>query len=215
LMKAMDDTPSLGGGGMTVAQDPQNLGAEWALSNFDRRNQFIGNLLWELPWGVNRHWLKNGGLFSSVLGGWSMSLAFTDQSGTPLTVRVVGASSTVAQGTSGTLRANYTGAPISLSNPTIGEFFNTAAFTVPLAGTFGDSSRNMIIGPNTHQLNAVFIRDLRLGGVRALTLQVAAVNLLNTAEWAAVSTNINSQTFGQVTSFKPSRSVTLNARFRF
>jgi hypothetical protein len=51
--------------------------------------------------------------------------------------------------------------------------------------------------------------------VRALTLQVAATNLVNTAEWAAVNTNINSQTFGQVTSFKPSRSLTLNARFRF
>ena len=81
LMKSMDDTPSLGGGGSTVAQDPQNLGAEWALSNFDRRDQFTGNLLWELPFGVNRRWLTNGGFFSSVFGGWSMSLLFTDAVG--------------------------------------------------------------------------------------------------------------------------------------
>jgi hypothetical protein len=215
LMKAMDDSPSLGGGGSTVAQDPQTLGAEWALSNYDRRNQFTGNLLWELPFGVNRRWLTNGGFFSSVFGNWSMSLVFTDQSGTPLTVRVVGATSNVAQGTTGALRANYIGGPVQLSSPSVYEFFNTAAFAVPGVDTFGDSTRNMVIGPSTHQLNAVFIRDLRLSSVRALTLQIAATNLLNTAEWATVNTNINSQTFGQVTSFKPSRSLTLNARFRF
>jgi hypothetical protein len=83
-----------------------------------------------------------------------MSLVFTDQSGTPLTVRVVGATTNVAQGASGALRANYPGGPIQLSDPSIAEFFNTAAFTVPANGFFGDSARNMVIGPSTHQLNA-------------------------------------------------------------
>ncbi len=213
LMKSMDDTPSLGGGG-AVAQDAQNLAAEYALSNFDRRNQFTGNLLWELPWGVNRRWLTNGGFFSGVFGGWSMSLVFTAQSGTPLTVTVP-TSTSVLQGSTGSLRANYLGVPISVSNPSISQFFNTAAFAVPAVGTFGDEGRNMFFGPSTHQLNTVFIRDLRLGGARALTLQVSAVNLLNTAEWSSVNTTFGSPTFGQITSFRPSRALTINARFRF
>ena len=71
--------------------------------------------------------------------------------------------------------------------------------------TFGDSSRNMIIGPSTHQLNGVFTRDMRLGGNRALTLQVNAINLLNTVQWATVDTNVNSPTFGQVTLARPMR----------
>ena len=49
LMKSMDERSSLGAGGAVVAQNAQNLGAEWALSNFDRRNQFSGNLLWSFP----------------------------------------------------------------------------------------------------------------------------------------------------------------------
>jgi hypothetical protein len=215
LSKSMDDSPSLGGGPTIVAQDPGNLAAEYSLSNFDRRHQFAGNLFVELPFGDNRRWLHSGGMFGKVFGDWSASFTFTAQSGTPLTARVVGAAGTVSQGASGALRANYIGGPISLADPSVSEFFNTAAFGVPSAGTFGDSTRNMIVGPGSHQLNAQFVRDIRLGGNRALTLNVNAVNLLNTVIWGSVDTNINSPTFGQVLTVRPRRVVTVNARFRF
>ena len=215
LSKSMDDSPSLGGG-QTVAQDPQNLAAEYSLSNFDRRHQFTGNLFIELPWGANRRWLHKGGFFTNVLGDWSASFVFTAQSGTPLTARVVGAATSVAQGTSGALRADYSGAPVTVSDPSIGEFFNTAAFSVPAVGTFGDETRNMIVGPGSHQINAQFVRDIRLGGNKALTLQVNAINLFSTVQWASIGTNINSPiTFGQVLTVRPRRTMTINARFRF
>ena len=69
----------------------------------------------------------------------------------------------VARGTNGTLRANYNGAQVQLANPTIDRFFNTTAFSVPPAGTFGNAARNMIIGPGSRLLNAQFSRDLRMG----------------------------------------------------
>ena len=50
----------------------------------------------------------------------------------------------------------------------------------------------MIAGPGTRQLNALFQRDIRLGGTASLTLQINALNLLNTVQWAAVDTNVNS-----------------------
>src|SRR5262249_12450430 len=64
LAKSMDNTPSLGAGGTLVAQDPTNLGAEWARSNFDRRQVFTGNVLYELPFGSDRRWLSNGGVLA-------------------------------------------------------------------------------------------------------------------------------------------------------
>ena len=73
----------------------------------------------------------------------------------------------------------------------------------------------MIVGPGARQLNGLFQRDLRLGGNRAVTLQVNALNLLNTVQWASVDTNVNSPTFGQVMSARPMRTVTITARFRF
>ena len=39
LARSRDNASSIGGGGAVVAQDDQNLDAEWGLSNFDRRHQ--------------------------------------------------------------------------------------------------------------------------------------------------------------------------------
>jgi hypothetical protein len=215
LAKAMDNTASLGTGTPVVVQNDNNLAAEWARSNFDRRQQFSGNLYVELPWGPNRHWLNNGGLLAGILGEWSAQFTLTLQTGTPLTARVLSVANDLLRGVNGSIRANYNGAPIQLTDPTVDAFFNTAAFSVPAPGTFGDAARNMIAGPGARQLNALFQRDVRIGGTRSITLQVNANNLLNAIQWAAVDTNINSPTFGQVLSAKPMRTVTLTARLRF
>jgi hypothetical protein len=102
-----------------------------------------------------------------------------------------------------------------LSNPTVDEFFNAAAFAIPEPGLFGDSARNMIVGPGARQLNATLTRDVRLGGNRFVTLQVNATNLLNTVQWGSIDTNVNSPTFGEVLSARPMRTITVNVRFRF
>jgi hypothetical protein len=215
IARAMDNASSLGAGGPVVAQNDRDLDAEWVRSSFDRRHQISGNVYVELPWGPNRHWLNNGGTLAALFGEWSAQLTLTLQSGTPLTARVLGAAGDLLRGVNGSLRGNYAGGPISLSDPTVDELFNVTAFSVPAPGQFGDSSRNMIPGPGARQLNGLFQRDVRLGSNRSLTLQINAINLLNTVQWAAVDTNINSPTFGHVLSARPMRTVTLTARFRF
>jgi hypothetical protein len=215
LARSRDNASSFGGGGGTVAQDDRNLAAEWALSSFDRRHQLAADTSIELPFGPNRPWLAEGGAWAAVLRDWRVSLTYTWQSGTPLTARVQGAVADVARGTNGSLRADYTGAPIRLSETGIDQFFNTAAFAIPAPGAFGTSSRNMIIGPGSRLLNAQFARDIRLGGNRAVTLQVNTTNLLNAVNYGAIDTTVNSPTFGQVLSVRGMRSSTVQLRFRF
>jgi hypothetical protein len=169
----------------------------------------------DLPFGTGRRFFTNGGVWGSILGGWRFTTNFTAQSGTPLTVRVTGAASTVAGGTNGTLRANYDGSNIRISNPTIDLFFNTAAFSIPDAGTYGNSSRNLVIGPGSRLLNAQLSRDVRLGGTRVMSLSLNANNLLNTVNYAGVNTVVNSPSFGQVTSVRAMRSMQLVLRFRY
>jgi trimeric autotransporter adhesin len=208
-------TGGLGGGGGTVAQDDRNLAAEWGLSSFDRRHQLAADTAIELPFGPNRPWLAKGGPWAALLRDWRFTTTFTWQSGSPYTARVQGAVADVARGTNGSLRADYTGEPIRISGPSIDRFFNTAAFTVPEPGTFGSSSRNLIVGPGSRLLNAQFSRDVRLGGNRALTIQLNTTNLLNTVNYGAIDTTVNSPTFGQVLSVRGMRSSTVNVRFRF
>jgi hypothetical protein len=215
LARSRDNASSLGGGRTTVAQNDQDLEAEWGLSSFDRRHQFTANANVDLPFGADRRWLNNGGFWAQVFGNWRATTNFTWQSGTPYTPTVSGSASEAAAGTSGSLRADYTGDPIALPDPTIDLYFNTAAFLVPDAGTFGSSARNVIIGPGSKQLDATFSRDLYLGGFRTLTVQVRATNLLNMVNYGGLNSNVNSPGFGQITSVRAMRSAQLNFRFRF
>ena len=56
---------------------------------------------------------------------------------------------------------------------------------------------------------------MRLGGNRAITIQLRATNLLNLVNYTSVDTYVNSPTFGQVLNVRPMRSAQLNLRFRF
>jgi trimeric autotransporter adhesin len=215
LARSRDNASSLGGGGSVVAQDDQNLQAEWGLSSFDRRHQLSFDTSIELPFGPNRPWLNGGGIWAGLLRDWRASTTFVWQSGTPYTPRVTGSAADVARGTNGTLRANYDGERVQVNDPTIDLFFNTAAFSLPAPGTFGSASRNMIIGPGSKQLNAQFARDLRLSRNRVVTIQLNATNLLNMVNYAVIDTIVNSPTFGQVLSVRPMRSMQATLRFRF
>jgi hypothetical protein len=213
--RARDNASSFGGAGGAVAQDDRNLEAEWGRSSFERTHRVSADMIFQLPFGRNRPWLSDGGIIAAIAGDWTLSSNFSYDSGQPFTARVLGASSDVARGTNGSLRADYVGGEISLDNPTAEQFFNIAAFRIPAPGTFGSAERNTIIGPPGYQLNAALSRDVTFGSTRALTIRVDASNVLNRPMWGAIDTVVNSPTFGQVLSVRSMRTVGINLRFRF
>jgi trimeric autotransporter adhesin len=138
----------------------------------------------------------------------------------------------INRGVSGSLRANVTGAPVSLGNSTTREWFNTAAFcspatsgsSTPASGTtcvnpsgtsFGDAGRNIIEGPGQVTFDMNLAKIITIKESRALELRFQAANVFNTAHFAGLNTIVNSFTFGEVTSVGSMRRVTLLARFRF
>ena len=121
-----------------VAQNDHDLDAEWGLSSFDRRHQLNADTSMELPFGPNRPWLNGGGMWATLFRDWRFTTTIAFQSGTPLTARVLSSASDVSRGTNGTLRADYNGEPIQIAGPSVNEFFNTAAFSVPAPGLFGN-----------------------------------------------------------------------------
>jgi hypothetical protein len=213
--KSMDNASTLGGGGGVVAQNDQNLAAEWSLSSFDVRHRFTGNFTLELPFGSSRRWLNKEGLANEIFGGWMLNGTVSVTSGQPFTARVTGAVSDVANGVNGTLRANYDGAPIAIDNPTLLQFFNTSAFSVPPAGTFGSAERNTIIGPGARTFNMGLMKNFTVAGTRGLSVRLQANNVLNLPVWGSIDTVVNSPTFGQVVSVRPMRSVQLVLRMSF
>jgi hypothetical protein len=214
LSKSTDDASSIGGGATVVAQDDTNLEAERGRSSFDRRHRFAGDFIVELPWGQGRKWLREG-LMASLFGGWVWNGTVTLESGSPFTARIVGDIADVARGVNGTLRANATGLPLDLDEPSISRWFNTAAFAVPASGTFGNAGRNTITGPGTFLVNMGIIKNFSLGRPRVLSVRVQATNLFNTPQLTGLDTVVNSPTFGQVIRVGQMRTVQIQTRFRF
>jgi hypothetical protein len=210
-----DDASTTGGGAVVVAQNDKDLGAEWGASSFDQRHRLTADFTWELPFGQGRRWLTAETAWSKVFGGWILSGTFIASSGSPFTARVVGNPADVNRGTNGTLRAEYNGAEIQLSDPTVERFFNTAAFSVPPAGRFGNSARNTIRGPGSATLNMSVQKSVSLSGLRGFSIRVQAGNVLNAVQWASIDTVVNSPTFGRVVAVRPMRSVQVVARVLF
>jgi hypothetical protein len=213
--RAYDNASSFGAGNGTVAQNDQDLDAEWGRSSFERRHALSFDYSIELPWGTGRHWLNNSGTLARVFGGWSWSGSFVAQSGSPFTPRVVGNYVDVGSGVNGTLRANYNGSDIYLADPTTMRWFNTDAFAIPVQGTFGNATRNLIVGPGSHNLNMNLSKNVTFSRSQGVTIRVQATNVLNTVQFSTIDTVVNSPTFGQVTAVRPMRSVQFQLRFRF
>jgi trimeric autotransporter adhesin len=203
-------------GTTNVAQNAFDLAAERGLSSFDQTHQFTADYLWQLPFGHDRRWLTGNTPLRAIFGDWQWSGDWTIASGLPFTPRVLGAFSDVSRGTNGTLRADVvSGQSVSISDPTVSEWFNTKAFVAPPAGQFGNARRNSIIGPGTRLFDMSFTKVIPLTESRMLELRAQFSNIFNTPQFNTIDTVVNSPTFGRVTSVGAMRTLLLTARFRF
>jgi hypothetical protein len=214
--KSIDDASSIGGGAVVVAQNPLNLAAERGLSSFDQRHKFTGDVLYELPFGTGKRWLSAAGPLRRAFGEWTVSGSFTIASGTPFTAYLLDSISDAARGSNGSLRPNLVpGQSIQLANPSIGAWFNTSAFIAPPAGQYGDAGRNIIIGPGTILFNLSVAKTFPFRDTKSLEFRATANNVFNHPNFSGIDTNMNSPTFGQVTSVASMRQMQFSSRFRF
>ena len=215
--KSIDNasTVSGGGGGGTVAQDAFNLRAERGVSNFDQTHRLNVDYNLELPFGTNKHFLSEKSLWKTFFGDWQINGSWNIASGTPMTARVLGSYTDVARGSNGSIRASATGLPVQISDSGVAEWFNTAAFTLPPAGQFGNVGRNTIRGPATFVGSLSINKTFPFADGRSIDVRAQATNVLNTPQFRAVDTMVNSPSFGRVTSVGPMRKIQLVARFNF
>jgi hypothetical protein len=207
---------STSGGMANVAQNPLDLSAERGLSSFNQTHKFTADYLYELPFGHDKRWLTGEAPLRAVLGDWQWSGDWTIASGLPFTPRLLGDVNDVNAGTNGTLRPNLVpGQPVSLAHPSIGEWFNIAAFSKPPIGTYGDARRNSIIGPGSKVFDMAFTKIFPLKEARVLEFRAQATNIFNKPNYSSIDTNLNSLTFGRVTAAGAMRQFTMTARFRF
>jgi hypothetical protein len=213
---------SPGSGANTVAQNPIDLAAERGLSSFNQTHRFTADYLFELPFGHDKRWLTENTPWRAIFGDWQWSGDWTIASGLPFTPHFVNQANEVEGGTSTTLRPDLVpGQSIQLSNPSIAEWFNTAAFTTPPENSqnqivgYGNARRNCIIGPGSKVFDMALTKVVPLKEGRTLEFRGQATNVFNIPNYSAIDTSVTSRTFGRVTAVGAMRQVTMTARFRF
>ena len=207
---------SSGGGAANVAQNPFNLSAERGLSSFNQTHKFSADYLWELPFGHDKRWLTGNTPLRAVLGDWQWSGDWTFASGLPFTPRFVNDVSDVNAGTNATLRPDLVpGQSVSLPNPSIAEWFNTAAFVAPPTGEYGNARRNSLIGPGSKVFDMAFTKIFPMKESRLLEFRAQATNIFNMVNYSSIDTSVTSPTFGRVTAAGAMRAFTITSRFRF
>lgn len=217
--KSLDNASSIGGSSPIVVQQDGNYAAERGLSSFDMRHQVRLMSLYELPVG-ERHRFANHGWQNRVFGDWRLMNMVTWHTGTPLTAYLGGG----AANNTGT-GANFSERAEQVGNPNVGlcggsplDFFNTAAFAVPAAATYGNERRGAIEGPCSLSWNLSLAKSLRFGPrerSHSLMIRWEVQNVTNTPSFSGLETTVGSPLFGQVTSAGSMRTMDVMLRFNF
>ncbi len=190
---------------------PQNSldpAAEHGRSSFDVRHRFSASFAYVLPLGSN-----------VVLRDLEVQGIVTIQSGRPFTVALrpdLDNSNTGRSnlGFGNNDRPNLAGDP-TLDSPTAEQWFNTAAFSLPAFGTFGNAGRNILTGPGYRNVNLAVVKYIPVGRTLRLQLRAEAFNLLNRIDLDLPDAYFGSPTFGQVLSAGSPRRIQFGVRAVF
>jgi hypothetical protein len=185
-----------------LPQDSHNLAGERGLSDFHMKHRLVVSGSYSLP--GRRHALARG---------WQLQIIGMLQSGTPLSAIV----SSDVSGTGSPIvnRPNLIGNP-NISNPTPSRFFDPAAFQIPQQGTFGNSGRNVILGPGIRNLDAALSRTMRLSDLTRVQFRADFYNAFNHPNFVAPPTMQNfadSPDFGALFVARSPRIVQLGLKF--
>lgn len=189
-------------------QDPNNLRAEVASSDFDIRHNFVFSGLYRIPVGTGQAFFSNWGRTSELLlGGWQLNSIVVMHTGSPVNV-VRGSGDPAFPG----LRPDIIGNPVlPRSQRTLTHYFNTAAFSTtrfdcnaPTApancnpNAPGDAGRNLLYGPGRLNLDGSLFKEFSPIERFKVQTRLELFNALNTPHFSNPNGDISSGNVGVI-----------------
>jgi Carboxypeptidase regulatory-like domain len=212
--KSLDDASDAG---TTNAEYnlPQNAYApalEAGPSSFDHRHRMTANLVYDFPFARDA-----AGWRHRLLGEWRGSGILIIQSGAPFTVNL---SSAEDVANIGLINAMNVERPSLLANPNDGpkmpsEWFNTSAFALPAPFTFGNSGRNIVVGPGLANLDLSLQKRWSFHEDRALEFRVDTFNAFNHPNFNLPGRIFGAANFGVITSAQDARELQFALKWVF
>jgi hypothetical protein len=178
-------------------------------------HQFRFSYGWQLP-----QFRPAGAVGRAVLGGWQTNGILNVRDGLPFTVTTGVDNSFSGIGRD---RADIIGAPYlsgRSKNDMVFQYFNTKSFVANALGTFGTSSRNLMIGPGLATFDVAIAKKFplpfgKLKESQFLTFRAEFFNFFNRANFGNPSSSVISSTFGRITSASDPRITQLSIKYIF
>jgi hypothetical protein len=189
---ALDDG-SVGAGEALSAQNVSCWRCEYANSAFDVRHSANASLVYNLPFGIGQRYLNSSRLADVFLGGWSLDSLLIARGGLPVNVTVSRSSTTLPDGNNQNQRPDRVpGQPI-YNGKGIRSWLNPAAFSLPVAGTWGNLERNAAVGPTLWQDDAAAEKSFHLTERNNLIFRAEAFNLFNRAQYGQPNSTLSTK----------------------
>jgi Carboxypeptidase regulatory-like domain len=209
--KNIDYNDSLANNGSQSAQNPTrfNIPQFKGLAGFDTPVRLALSYIYELP-------VKTGSrLGDAILANWSVSGITTVDSGLPYSPIVNFDNANIGSAGRAVQFPNVIGKP-NINDPTPNLWFNTAAFGVPPAFTFGNAGRNFLRADGFNNWDFSIFKRWPFHERKHLELRGESFNLLNNTTFGYPGNQIQTPQFGKVNSTRNSgRSNQLALKFQF
>jgi len=196
---------------------------ERSLSSFDTRHNFVVSYDYQLPF-------DHFGGPSRLVKGWRLSGITRFTTGIPVTLVETDGGSYLGTGGAGAIglpidTPNFTPGSLQISDPRSGKpYFNTSLFSSEInpvtqtGGTLGNSRRRFFSGPGLNNWDIALLKDTLIREGMNLEFRTELFNAFNHTQFNTPDGNINdinSGTFGFVTSANPARIMQLSLKLLF
>jgi hypothetical protein len=195
----------------TAVQNSKNIAGEYGSSGFDVRHNFTFSPVYELPFGRGRAHLQNG-IPGAIAGGWQLTGIVALQTGTPLTpIYTTNISNTLNNED----RPNVVGNPNN-GPKTVAKWFNTAAYSTPASGTFGNAARGSITAPGSKDVDFAVSRVVSVIPERLKAeFRAELFNSFNHPNFQFPAIDPGSASFGKITGANDPREIEFALRLTY
>ena len=179
------------GGGQIV--NPYNFRSDYANSNDNVPQRFVGNYVWQMPFFAGSRLLVR-----TIAAGWSLSGIATIQTGLPVNVTITQDQANTGQGSQ---RPNQVGAIHAESCGRVRvNCVNSSAFAMPALYTYGNAARNVFAGPGYVNFDSALAKTFHIHEGLNFQIRADAYNTFNHPNWGPPASNFSSlATFGNIT----------------
>jgi Carboxypeptidase regulatory-like domain len=179
-------------------QDNNNIKAERGNGSGDIRHNVSFNLLYDLPMGKGHDFLATAPKAVTFLAsGWEVNALGIIHSGIADNIGLD--TNTYGNGDYTNQRPDFApGVNQYVQNRGVHQFFNPDAWSLPAAGTFGNSPRNGVYGPGFAQIDSSLIKQTPLSEGRSIEFRAEFFNMFNHPNFGQPDSTYGDSTFGQI-----------------